>query len=205
GGGADDVRLFYTGKLAMVTAGHAWVPGLRAAVAQGRLRVGFVAIPHRIGSAPATAIYASAYAVPATVSRRRLAVQLAAYLADTLAQALRGEAGVEVPALTPVAEALAARDTLGWEAAFLRAAQRGDHRRVSRTRDTAGPGRRRLQPAAALHPDALAQRAPRVDAPRRGLSRHRPAARGRGTAADARRTGSVARPGGSELAPGCGP
>src|SRR5207245_302589 len=83
----------------MVTAGHAWVPGLRAAVAQGRLRVGFVAIPHRIGSAPATAIYASAYAVPATVSRRRLAVQLAAYLADTLAQALRGEAGVEVPAL----------------------------------------------------------------------------------------------------------
>ena len=125
GGGADDVRLFYTGKLAMVTAGHAWVPGLRAAVAQGRLRVGFVAIPHRIGSAPATAIYASAYAVPATVSRRRLAVQLAAYLADTLAQALRGEAGVEVPALTPVAEALAARDTLGWEAAFLRAARHG--------------------------------------------------------------------------------
>jgi len=124
-GGSDDVRLFYTGKLAMVTAGHAWVPDLRAAVAQGRLRVGFVAIPHRVGSAPATAIYASAYAVPATVSRRRLSVELAAYLADTLAQALRGEAGLELPALTPVAEALAARDTLGWEAAFLRAARHG--------------------------------------------------------------------------------
>src|SRR3989442_370320 len=50
---------------------------------------------------------------------------LAAYLADTLAQALRGEAGLELPALTPVAEALAARDTLGWEAAFLRAARHG--------------------------------------------------------------------------------
>src|SRR2546428_615208 len=124
-GGSDDVRLFYTGKLAMATAGHGWVPDLRAAVAQGRLRVGFVAIPHRAGSAPATAIYASAYAVPASVSRRRLAVELAAYLADTLAQALRGEAGLEVPALTPVAEALAARDTLGWEAAFLRAARHG--------------------------------------------------------------------------------
>ena len=119
------MRLFYTGKLAMVTAGHAWVPDLRAAVARSRLRVGFVAIPHRVGSAPATAIYASAYAVPASVSRRRLAVELAAYLADTLAQALRGEAGLEVPALTPVAEALAARDTLGWEAAFLRAARHG--------------------------------------------------------------------------------
>jgi len=124
-GGSDDVRLFYTGRLAMVTAAHAWVPDLRAAVALGRLRVGFVAIPHRVGSAPATAIYASAYAVPATVSRRRLSVELAAYLADTLAQALRGEAGLELPALTPVAEALAARDTLGWEAAFLRAARHG--------------------------------------------------------------------------------
>src|SRR3989441_1222908 len=31
GGGADDVRLFYTGKLAMVTAGPAWGPGPRAA------------------------------------------------------------------------------------------------------------------------------------------------------------------------------
>src|SRR5207245_206459 len=57
--------------------------------------------------------------------RGRLAVELAAYLADTLAQALRGEAGLELPALTPVAEALAARDTLGWEAAFLRAARHG--------------------------------------------------------------------------------
>src|SRR5207247_4272740 len=124
-GGSDDVRLFYTGKLAMVTTGHAWVPDLRAAVARSRLRVGFVAIPHRAGSAPATALYASAYAVPASVSRRRLAVELAAYLADTLAQALRGEAGLELPALTPVAAALPARDTPGWGAAFLPAARHG--------------------------------------------------------------------------------
>jgi multiple sugar transport system substrate-binding protein len=121
----DDRRLFYTGQVAMVTAGHAWVPQLRAYVGQGRLRVGVVAIPRRPGFRPATAIYASGYAVPAAAPRRRLSVELTTYLTDSLAQALRGEAGFELPAFTPVAEALAARDTLGWEAAFLRAARHG--------------------------------------------------------------------------------
>jgi len=121
----DNLRLFYTGKLAMMTAGHFWLPNFRPYIAQGRLRVGFVEIPHRAGFAPATVIYASGYAVPASAPRRRLSVELAAYLTDTLADGIRAAGGLELPALTEAAQALAARDTLGWEAAFLRAAAHG--------------------------------------------------------------------------------
>jgi multiple sugar transport system substrate-binding protein len=121
----DDVQALVTGRVAMLTTGHYAVPQLRAAVAAGRLRVGFVAIPHRAGVRAATAIYATAYAVPAAVARRKLAVGLAAYLTDSLADALRAEAGHELPAVATVAQALVARDTLGWEAAFLRVATAG--------------------------------------------------------------------------------
>src|SRR2546430_8745187 len=85
----------------------------------------------------------------------------------------------------------------------VRAAQRRDNRCVPRPRDPAGAARRRLQPAAALHPDALAGRAPGVDPRRRGLSRHRPAATARGAATVAPRARSVARPVGGELGEGC--
>jgi multiple sugar transport system substrate-binding protein len=121
----DDVRALATGRVAMLTTGHYAVPQLRPYVAAGRLRVGFVAIPHRAGVRAATAIYASGYAVPATVGRRKLAVGLAAYLTDSLADALRAEAGFDLPAVTTAAQALVAHDTLGWEAAFLRAAAAG--------------------------------------------------------------------------------
>ncbi|HYT69963.1 MAG TPA: sugar ABC transporter substrate-binding protein [Gemmatimonadales bacterium] len=121
----DNPRLFATGRVGMMTAGHFWIPELRPYLAGGRLRVGFVAVPHRAGFPPATVIYASGYAVPATGARRRLAIELATYLTDSLAEARRGEAGLELPAVTAAARGLAARDTLGWDAAFLRAAAHG--------------------------------------------------------------------------------
>jgi len=121
----DDFRLFTSGRIAMMTTGHFWVPRIRPYVADGRLRAGFVAIPHRAGFRSATVIYASGYAVPALVTRRKRSIELAAYLTDSLADGLRGEAGLELPVVTGAAQALVARDTLGWEAAFLRAATAG--------------------------------------------------------------------------------
>ena len=117
----DDFRLFNGGRVAMMTTGHSWVPRLRPYVAAGRMRFGFVGIPHRAGVRPATAIYASGYAVPALAARRKLSIELAAYLTDSLADAVRGEVGLELPALTTAVQALVAGDTLGWEAAFVRA------------------------------------------------------------------------------------
>jgi hypothetical protein len=84
-----------------------------------------VAIPHRPGAVPVTALYASGYAVPALTLGRKPAVELAAALTDSLAEAARGEAGIELPGVAAAAQALAAADTLGWEAAFLRAAKQG--------------------------------------------------------------------------------
>jgi multiple sugar transport system substrate-binding protein len=121
----DNLRLFYTGKVAMLTAGHFWIPNFLPYVESGRLRVGFVEIPHRAGVPPATVIYASGNAVPVAAPHRKLSVQLALFLADSQAQALRAERGLELPAITAAAQALAARDTLGWEAVFLRAAAHG--------------------------------------------------------------------------------
>jgi len=123
---ADDaVGLFLRGKVAMLTVTHSAVPRLRSAVAMGRLRVGLAQIPHRAGSPPATVLSATGYAVPALALRRKLAVELVASLTDSLAGRIRGDAGVELPALSHVAAALAARDTLGWEPVFLRAASHG--------------------------------------------------------------------------------
>jgi len=121
----EDFRLFTSGRVAMLTTGHSWVPRLRPYAASGRLRVGFVGIPHRAGVRPVTVIYASGYAVPAIAARRKLSIELAADLTDSLADGARGEAGLELPALTTAAQALVARDTLGWEAAFVRAAAVG--------------------------------------------------------------------------------
>lgn len=121
----ERTRLFVTGRLGLMTVDHSAIPDFRSAVASGRLRVGFVAIPHRAGAAAATVLYASGYAVPAVTLGRKPAVALAAALTDSLAEVARGEAGFELPAVTGAAEALAAGDTLGWEGAFLRAAKHG--------------------------------------------------------------------------------
>jgi len=109
----------------MMTVSHGAVRDLRAAALAGRLRLGFVAIPHRAGVAPVTVLYASAYAVPGRIVGRKAAVELVADLTDSVAGAARGDAGIELPAVTTAARALAAADTLGWEGAFLRAAARG--------------------------------------------------------------------------------
>ena len=123
--GVENARLFAAGRVAFMTVGHDVVRGLRASVAAGRLRVGFAPIPHRIGVLPATVLYATGYAVPARAQRRKAGVELAADLTDSLPDAARGEAGIELPAVTAAAQEVAAADTLGWEAAFLRAAAHG--------------------------------------------------------------------------------
>ncbi len=118
----DNLRLFSSGRVAMLTAGHFWIPNLRPYLEQHGLRVGFVEIPHRAGYPPVTVLYASGFAVPVGAPHRRLSVELAAMLADSATQSLRAAAGLELPSVTGAAVALAAHDTLGWEAAFLRAA-----------------------------------------------------------------------------------
>src|SRR5256884_4670897 len=123
--GVEIARLFAAGRVAFMTVGHDVVRDLRASVAAGRLRVGFAPIPHGAGVPPATVLYASAYAVPARALRRKAAVELAADLTDSLPDAARGDAGIELPAVTGAAQGVAAADSPGWEAAFLRAAAHG--------------------------------------------------------------------------------
>lgn len=118
-------RLFARGRVALLVTGHWAVPDLRAAVSRGALRVGFVGLPHRAGVAAATVLYASGYAVPTRLDRRKPAVELAADLSDSTSEAARAAAGLELPALRMAAQAVAAADSLGWDAAFLRAAAHG--------------------------------------------------------------------------------
>ena len=87
--------------------------------------MGFAEIRHRTGAAPATVIYAAGVAVPVTAPHRRRSVELAAFLADSLALAIRAGARLELPSRDAVARELARRDTLGWEDTFRRAAAHG--------------------------------------------------------------------------------
>ncbi len=114
----DNLRLFYTGKVGMLVTGHFWIPNFRPYVQQGRLRIGFVEIPHQVGFPPQTVVYASGLAVPAGAEHRRLSVELAAYLADSVAQRIRAAAGLELPSLLATGRAVVAADTLGWETVF---------------------------------------------------------------------------------------
>ncbi len=123
--GVEIARLFAAGRVAFMTVGHDAVRDFRASVAARRLRVGFAPIPHRAGAPPATVLYASGYAVPARALRRRVSVELAAALTDSFSDAARGDAGIELPAVTAAAQGVAAADTLAWEAAFLRAGAHG--------------------------------------------------------------------------------
>lgn len=115
----DQFRLFNSGKVAMLTTGHFWLPRFRPYVRDGRLEIGFAPIPHAPGVPPSTVVYASGWAVPASVSRRRLAVKLAGALADSAAQRTRVEQGLELSALSRLGAEVAAADTLGWEQVFL--------------------------------------------------------------------------------------
>jgi len=121
----DNLRNFYSGRLAMVPAGHFWMPQFRPFVAQGRLRIGFTRIPHREGFPPATVLYASGFAVARNAHHKRLSVELAAFMVDSLAQVTRAAGGLEIPALTRIADQVAAADTSGLEGVFRRAVRTG--------------------------------------------------------------------------------
>jgi len=114
----DQFRAFASGRVAMVPIGHFWVPNLVPHVEAGRLRVGLTTFPHRAGGAPATVIYAAGVAVPRNASHKRLSVELAAFMVDSLAQVTRAAGQLEIPALTRIAAQVAAADTTGWEAVF---------------------------------------------------------------------------------------
>jgi multiple sugar transport system substrate-binding protein len=121
----DQLRNFYSGRVAMVPAGHFWLPSFQPHVAAGRLRLGFVMLPRLEGVDPVTVIYASGYAVPRNARHKRLSVELAAFMSDSLAQVTRAAGGLEIPAIASVAQRVAAADTTGWEATFVRAAAVG--------------------------------------------------------------------------------
>jgi len=121
----DNQRNLVSGHVAMMPAGHFWVPNLRPHVIAGRLRLGFVTIPHRADLPPATVIYASGFAVPANAKHKRLSVELAAFMTDSLAQVTRTAGGLEIPSLSRIAAQVAAQDTTGWEAVFAHAVPSG--------------------------------------------------------------------------------
>src|SRR5260370_16434863 len=118
-------RLFARGRIALLVTGHWAVPTFRIAVAPAALPIGFVAIPHPSGVPAATVLYASGYAVPAALERRKPAVELAADLSDSASEAARAGAGPEVPAVLGAAAALRAAGALGWEGGGAPAGGRG--------------------------------------------------------------------------------
>jgi len=124
-GDASRAGRFYSGRQAMLLSGHWSLPPIRKHQARGRIEIGLASIPHRAGAEPATAIYVSGWAVPANVRHKRLAVELAAFLASEEAQRIRAESGLGIPALRAVALARAEADHTGVEAAFLRQVERG--------------------------------------------------------------------------------
>ena len=120
--GGDPMRVgrFYVGQQAMLHSGHWLLPRLLHYNARGDIRVGIAPIPHRQGANPQNVVYTSGWAIPANVRHKRLAVQLAAFLAGEEAQRIRGENRLEIPAFRTVALELAQKDTLGLEQAFLK-------------------------------------------------------------------------------------
>ncbi len=121
----DHLRMFTSGQIAMLTVGHFWLPMLRPHVEAGRVRIGFTMLPHRASLPPATVLYASGFAVPRRARHKRLSVELAAFMVDSLAQVTRAAGGLEIPALRRVAEQVAVADTTGWERVFVDATRHG--------------------------------------------------------------------------------
>lgn len=121
----DHMRNFYAGRLAMIPFGHFWMPQVRPLLEQGRLRIGLTQLPYREGGAPATVLYASGFAVARNAHHKRLSVELAAFMADSLAQVTRAGGGLEIPALSRIADQVARADTTGLEGVFRRAVRAG--------------------------------------------------------------------------------
>lgn len=126
---------FATGGQAMLLSGHWTYRVFADAVASGALDLGIAPLPHRADQPPATVLYASAWAVPPNVARKRQAILLAAHLASERAQRIRSEARLAVSARVDVARARAESDPSGVEALFLREAQRGRMTWGARVRD----------------------------------------------------------------------
>jgi multiple sugar transport system substrate-binding protein len=121
----DHMRNFYSGRLAMIPFGHFYMPQVRPLLEQGRVRIGLTQLPYREGGAPATVLYASGFAVARSAHHKRLSVELAAYMVDSLAQVTRAAGGLEIPALTRLADQVARTDTSGLEGIFRRAVRSG--------------------------------------------------------------------------------
>jgi len=113
-----ETRLFYSGKLAMYTSGHWLIPQIRRYVGQGRVRLGVAPIPRAAGHRSQTVLFASGYAVPYNTPHRKLAVQLAAWMAAPEAQRHRLRSGLELATMPAVQATFAAADTTGLERAF---------------------------------------------------------------------------------------
>ena len=112
-------RLFYSGKLGLMTSGHWMIPRMRRYLAQGRVQLGVVSVPRTPGHEVKTPLFASGWAVPYNTPHRKLAVELAAWMVRADAQRRRAASGLEIPTLMTVAYASAGKDATGLEMDFL--------------------------------------------------------------------------------------
>ncbi|HEY3287171.1 MAG TPA: sugar ABC transporter substrate-binding protein [Gemmatimonadaceae bacterium] len=112
-------RLFYSGKLALMTSGHWMIPRIRRYLQQGRVQLGVVSVPRTDGHQVKTPLFASGWAVPYNTPHRKLAVELAAWMVRADAQRRRAASGLEIPTLMTVAYESAAKDATGMEMDFL--------------------------------------------------------------------------------------
>jgi len=112
-------RLFYSGRLGLLTSGHWLIPRLRRYLEQGRVQLGVVSVPRTTGHQVKTPLFASGWAVPYNTPHRKLAVKLAAWMVRADAQRRRAASGLEIPTLMTVAYESAAKDSTGMEMDFL--------------------------------------------------------------------------------------
>jgi multiple sugar transport system substrate-binding protein len=113
------VARFSLGRQGMFVSGHWQMPRLISYADRGDLEIGITSVPRRPGFRLQTALYASGWAVPVNAPHRRLAVELAVFLAGETAQRMRAASRLELPVIEAVAEQVARADTSGVEAAFL--------------------------------------------------------------------------------------
>jgi multiple sugar transport system substrate-binding protein len=126
---------FATGGQAMLYSGHWTLQLLLSGMAFDPGDLAVLPIPHREGRETVTVLYASGWAVPANVVNRRLAIELAAFLASDDAQRTRAATGLAIPAFRDLARQRAEDDPTGVEAAFLAQALRGRMTWGARVRD----------------------------------------------------------------------
>jgi len=112
-------RLFYSGRLGLMTSGHWMIPRMRRYLEQGRVQLGVVSVPRTPGHQVKTPLFASGWAVPYNTPHRKLAVELAAWMVRGDAQRRRAASGLEIPTVMTVAYESAARDRTGMEMDFL--------------------------------------------------------------------------------------